>query len=92
LDKRLVHWDKVHPAVLEKLEQLKQEGLVIDDGAHLSLTKLGWYWYVNIMYYLMPKEDQLVMNRMVVDKLKNPGRTFVKRELFFPVIPIKATA
>jgi hypothetical protein len=61
--------------------------LIVEDELQLSLTKLGWHWYVNIMYYLMPKEDQRVMNGMVVDKLKNPGRSFVKRELLYPVIP-----
>lgn len=92
LDKRLVHWDKVHPEVLAKLDHLKHESLIVEDDSQLSLTKLGWYWYVNVMYYLMPKEDQLIMNGMVVDKLKNPGRSFVKRELLYPVIPLKAAA
>ncbi len=92
LDKRLVLWDKVHPEVLAKLEHIKKEGLVAEDETTMSLTKLGWYWYVNIMYYLMPKEDQLVMNGIVVDKLKDTGRSFVKRELLYPVIPLKVAA
>jgi oxygen-independent coproporphyrinogen-3 oxidase len=92
LDKRLVHWDRVHPEVLDKLEHLKDEGLVAENDTHLQLTKLGWYWYVNIMVYLMPREDQLVMNSMVVDQLKVPGRTFVKTELLYPVIPLKVAA
>lgn len=92
LDKRLVHWDKVHPEVLEKLEHLKQESLIEETFEHLSLTKLGWYWYVNMMYYLMPKDAQMVMNKMVVDQLTNPGRAFVKRELLYPMIPLKVAA
>lgn len=92
LDKHRVLWDKVHPEVLRKLEQLKHEALIVEDESSLSLTKLGWYWYVNIMYYLMPKEDQLVMNGLVVDKLKDTGRSFVKRELLYPIIPLKAAA
>lgn len=88
LDKRQVHWDKVHPEVLIKLEQLKQESLVMEDNTQIFLTKLGWYWYVNMMYYLMPKEEQMVMNRLVVDKLKTPGRGFVKRELLYPTMAI----
>lgn len=85
LDKRQVLWDKVHPEVLRKLEQLKQEGLVVDNEESMFLTKLGWYWYVNIMYYLMPREDQLVMNGIVVEKLKDTGRSFTKRELLYPI-------
>lgn len=87
IDKRRVQWDAVHPEVLAKLERLKEEALVAEDETSLSLTKLGWYWYVNIMYFLMPHADQLLMNAMVVDKLKDPGRRFSKRELLFPIMP-----
>ena len=87
IDKLRVRWDAVHPEVLAKLERLKEEALVVEDGTSLSLTKLGWYWYVNIMYFLMPHDDQLLMNAMVVDKLEDPGRRFSKRELLFPIMP-----
>jgi oxygen-independent coproporphyrinogen-3 oxidase len=30
------------------------------------------------------------MNGMVVDKLKDPGRQFSKRELLYPIIPLAA--
>ena len=83
-------WDRVHPEVLEKLQTLKQEGMVIEDDTSLSLTKLGWYWYVDIMYFLMPKADQLLMNAMVAQKLKDPGRQFTKRELLYPIVSVKA--
>lgn len=87
IDTRNVRWDEVHPEVLGKLERLKQESFIVEDGASLSLTKLGWYWYVNLMYFLMPSADQLLMNGMVIDKLKDPGRRFSKRELLFPIVP-----
>lgn len=90
IEKRHIRWDDVHPEVLEKLERLKQESLVAEDERSVSLTKLGWYWYVNLMYFLMPHEDQLLMNGMVLDKLKNRGRRFSKRELLFPIVPIAA--
>jgi hypothetical protein len=32
---------------------------------------------------MMPKSDQMIKNRMVVDRLKTPGREFEKSELFF---------
>jgi oxygen-independent coproporphyrinogen-3 oxidase len=90
IEKQRVVWDRVHPEVLEKLQTLKQEGMVIEDDTSLSLTKLGWYWYVDIMYFLMPKADQLLMNAMVAQKLKDPGRQFTKRELLYPVVSVKA--
>jgi coproporphyrinogen III oxidase-like Fe-S oxidoreductase len=88
IDTRNVRWDSVHPEVIDKLERLKQERFVVEDGESLSLTKLGWYWYVNLMYFLMPSADQLLMNGMVIDQLKDPGRRFSKRELLFPIVPV----
>lgn len=91
VDKRLVHWDKVPPEVIAKLEQLKEQRMVVDKGHELTLTKLGWYWYVNTMFHLMPRDEQLATNGVIVQNLKNPGRSFTKRELLYPVIPL-ATA
>lgn len=88
IDTRNVRWDSVHPEVIDKLERLKQERFVVEDGESLSLTKLGWYWYVNLMYFLMPSADQLLMNGMVIDQLKDPGRRFSKQELLFPIVPV----
>lgn len=87
IDKRRVVWDRVHPEVIGKLELLKQEGFVVESQNSMALTKLGWYWYVNLMYFLMPKADQLLMNSVVVDKLKDPGRKFSRRELLYPIAP-----
>ncbi len=84
IKKRHLVWDRIHPEVTVKLEQLKQEGLIVEDETSLSLTKLGWYWYVDIMYFLMPKADQLLMNAMVAQRLRDPGRSFTKRELLYP--------
>ena len=90
IDKRRVRWESVHPEVLEKLDRAKQEGLIAEDDESLFLTKLGWYWYVNLMYFLMPQADQRLMNGMVLDKLKDPGRRFTTRELLFPIVPVSA--
>lgn len=88
VEKGKIHWDRVHPEVLVKLDHLKREALIEEDDLTLRLTKLGWYWYVNIMYYLMPKSEQIAINSFVVRKLKEPGRRFEKEELVYPVIPI----
>jgi oxygen-independent coproporphyrinogen-3 oxidase len=89
IEKHRVDWKNIPSDLRRKLDHLKQEELLIENETELSLTKLGWYWYVNIMYYLMPKDDQQVLNRIVVDKLKDTGRNFVKPELLYPVFPLK---
>jgi coproporphyrinogen III oxidase-like Fe-S oxidoreductase len=92
LDKARVHWDRVHPETLAKLDALRGQGLLEEDATSWRLTKLGWYWYVNLMYYLMPAADQKALNALVVDQLKDGGRSFVKQELLYPVIPLKRAA
>ncbi|PMS35796.1 oxygen-independent coproporphyrinogen-3 oxidase [Trinickia symbiotica] len=92
VEKPRLEWHRVHPEVIAKLDQLKQEGLVTEDESSLSLTKLGWYWYVDIMYFLMPKADQLLMNALVAQRLQDPGRSFTKRELLYPVVSLSSAA
>ncbi|WP_192903136.1 hypothetical protein [Photorhabdus khanii] len=44
---------------------------------------MGWYWYTNIMYYLMPEADQMAMNQFIVDQLSKPGKFIAKKELIY---------
>ena len=83
IEKKLVNWGQVPSSVLERLKELVEERLVVETSTTYEVSKLGMFWYVNMMYYLMPKEDQKIMNRMVVDHLKQPGRTFTKIELVY---------
>lgn len=92
VEKGKIYWDLVHPEVLDKLDHLKREALIEEDDLTIRLTRLGWYWYVNIMYYLMPKSEQIAINSFVVGKLKEPGRRFEKEELVYPIVPITIAA
>ncbi|MEY2423037.1 MAG: anaerobilin synthase [Acidimicrobiaceae bacterium] len=58
LDKARVDWDEVHPATMCALADATAAGLVVDDGATLRVTTIGWSWYVNLMYFLSPPEEQ----------------------------------
>lgn len=90
IEKHRVHWKKIPVEVKRKLTELIEEGLIQESDSCIKLTKLGWYWYVNMMYYLMPNEDQMAMNQLVVDKLKQPGRFFTKTELLYLNEPLLA--
>lgn len=84
VNKGLIDFDKIHKTLPAKLKDLIQEDLIKEEENKYVLTKLGWYWYVNIIYYLMPKDDQLVLNDVVVQRLKDKGRNFTKKELLYP--------
>lgn len=43
---------------MSKIEILKERGLIIETTKEYKLTQLGWYNYVNLLYYLSPKEEQ----------------------------------
>lgn len=83
IEKNIVNWGSANQETLHKLDELVNVGLIKETPDRFEVTKLGWYWYVNMMYYLMPHHDQLVMNNIVVEKLKHKGREFTREQLLF---------
>jgi oxygen-independent coproporphyrinogen-3 oxidase len=83
IDKNLVNWNDINQETLNKFNQLVGADLIRETPNNFEITKLGWYWYVNMMYYLMPRQDQLVMNNIVVEKLKHKGREFTREQILF---------
>jgi anaerobilin synthase len=37
------------------LQEALDAQLIVDQGDRYELTKVGWLFYVNLMYYLMPE-------------------------------------
>jgi coproporphyrinogen III oxidase-like Fe-S oxidoreductase len=54
LEKSEVAWSDVPPETSRALEESLEADLVVDRGDAYVLTKVGWLFYVNLMYYLMP--------------------------------------
>lgn len=74
VEKARVRWDEVHPETMRALAELIDARLVVERPDRYELTQVGWYWYVNVMYYLMPKRDQRLLNRFIAQRLQEPGR------------------
>jgi coproporphyrinogen III oxidase-like Fe-S oxidoreductase len=74
VEKAKIRWDAVHPDTLRALGELIDAGLVKETSDRYELTQVGWYWYVNVMCYLIPKPEQRLLNRFIAEKLKEPGR------------------
>ena len=83
VDKRLVELDRVPDALMQRLDALIKAGLVQDDHQHYRLTRLGWLWYSNIMFYLMPASEQDILRKLVFERLDVPGRDITEHELIY---------
>lgn len=74
LAKSRVDWARVYPHTVRGLADAIRHGLVTDTGEELRLTRVGWYWYAELMYYLMPEDEQAVLERFIEQKAHQPGR------------------
>lgn len=88
--KRQLEIDKIPYETIIRLKELIAEGLVVEKADSFELTKLGWYWYVNVMYYLMPRIDQVFFNNLVHKSMKNPLRTITRDEIIYNLSEAKA--
>ncbi|MGV8002005.1 radical SAM protein [Photorhabdus temperata subsp. temperata] len=82
-DKTQIKMDLMPEKLRKRLSELIDSGLVVDDESSLQLTKLGWYWYSNIMFYLMPEFEQTLLKKIVHEELKTPGRFLSKKEVVY---------
>lgn len=87
LEKSRVEWDHIPADMIEKLGRLVSEGLLDEDDEEYRVTELGWIWYVNMMYYLSPTEDQRILDEFVVLKDKTRGITDGQRRTL-PLTPV----
>lgn len=69
-----------------KIGLLRQAELIGETETHYSLTKIGWYNYVNIMYYLLPSVEQLSMDSFIAEQLDGSARDITESEVFFKAV------
>jgi len=81
LRKTRVSWRRVHPETLLNLARAIRSELVVDDGEELRLTRVGWYWYTELMYFLMPRREQAVLDDFIARKAGEPGRRIEDRRI-----------
>lgn len=83
VDRSLIDWDEVPEETMKALEDLYDVGLVQDAGSEIVLTRSGWQWYVNIMYYMMPASQKLLLDGFIVHHLGQRGREMTKEQVVF---------
>lgn len=67
-----VDWAHVDPAVLENLARVVKSGLIAETDSHYQLTRSGWQWYSNLMYFLLPQADRVIIDDYVADMMQAP--------------------
>jgi anaerobilin synthase len=58
LQNQRINWDAVPEATLSSLRAAVSAGLVHDAAGRYEVSQLGWLFYVNLMYFLMPEQGR----------------------------------
>ncbi|MCL8307911.1 coproporphyrinogen-III oxidase family protein [Pseudomonas putida] len=82
-EKSLIELDRMPAGLMARLNALINAGLVEDQPHAYELTRLGWLWYSNLMFYLIPESEQNVLKRLVYERLDTPGRDISEDELIY---------
>ncbi|MTD15672.1 radical SAM protein [Nakamurella sp. YIM 132087] len=87
VEKSLIPWEHIPAEMVDKLGRLVDEGLLEEDEKEYRVTELGWIWYVDMMYYLSPADDQRILDEFVELKDRTRGITDGDRRTL-PLTPI----
>jgi oxygen-independent coproporphyrinogen-3 oxidase len=74
LQKSRVPWDRVPDETLIALQKALEGGLIVDQGERYALTKVGWLFYVNLMYYFMPSSGKQCLSARI-ERQEREGRS-----------------
>jgi coproporphyrinogen III oxidase-like Fe-S oxidoreductase len=80
LEKSRIAWAKVPEETLLALQEALNAELIVDLGKRYELTKVGWLFYVNLMYYLMPSISKHCLSNKI-EQLQQKGRRCGNTEL-----------
>lgn len=78
-----VDWERMPRETMSALHDLHDAGLIEDSGPEIVLTRRGWEWYVNLMYYLMPSSQRRILDGFIVHSLGQPGRELTTAQVVF---------
>lgn len=65
VEKKRIDFSYVDNELREKIQKLIDMQMIEDNGATLDITRLGWYNYVNLLFYLSPESEQNTLVRYV---------------------------
>lgn len=65
IKRKSIDWEAIPHYLRDRLNELSDNGLLSGDNDTISLTRDGWHWYTNIMYYLSPEEERSALNELI---------------------------
>ena len=83
IEKSKVNMAEMPKGLLDKFHSLFEAGLVVESEDTYTLTRQGWLWYSNIMFYLIPESEQNILKKLVFERLNVPGRDITRDELIY---------
>lgn len=83
IDKSKVAISQIPQGLLDRVQELVKADLIVETDTTFELTKLGWLWYSNIMFYLIPEGEQNILKKIVFEKLNANGRDITRDELIY---------
>ncbi|MDU9393403.1 radical SAM protein [Pseudomonas sp. zfem002] len=84
LEKSKVDRSKLPDGLSKKINALIDAKLIQETANTLTVTRQGWLWYSNMMFYLMPEGEQEILKKIVHEKLNVPGRDILQNEIIYP--------
>ncbi|WP_341962198.1 radical SAM protein [Pseudomonas sp. RC10] len=86
IEKDKIAFSDIPSGLFTKLEEMIRAGLICETEKTYELTKLGWLWYSNIMFYLCPQSEQNILKKLVFEKLSAKGRDITKDEIIYSTV------
>lgn len=65
IPKDWLDWDLIPVDVATRLSKLIDNDLIDESKDSYVLTREGWEWYANVMYYLLPSEEQAEIEKIL---------------------------
>jgi coproporphyrinogen III oxidase-like Fe-S oxidoreductase len=75
VDKSDIRWHELEPQQFDSLARLIANDLVVDSGDVYRLTRTGFHWYSNVMFYLLPLAEQRALRRILARALRDPKKS-----------------
>lgn len=74
IQKDWVDWSLIPDDVRQRLDETIKHGLVTETDSTYLLTRYGWEWYSNLMYYLLPSRERAGINAIILNAVNDARR------------------
>ena len=83
IEKSKIEWDLIPNETLILFKELCDAGLFTETVSSFEITKTGWFWYVNAIYYMMPRLEKSALNKVIQTQLASGKRQIAREEIAY---------